>query len=75
MKPILFPEGQKDFSTNGLGRLPDAISCKVTEERNGQYELHMLPIDVPSPIVTLGKIVHPLPTIECFPRDCSKKNI
>lgn len=41
MKPILFPEGQKDFSTNGLGRLPDAISCKVTEERNGQYELHM----------------------------------
>lgn len=37
MKPILFPEGQKDFSTNGLGRLPDAISCKVTEERNGQY--------------------------------------
>ena len=46
MKPILFPEGQKDFSTNGLGRLPDAISCKVTEERNGQYELHMeYPID------------------------------
>ena len=46
MKPILFPEVQKDFSTNGLGRLPDAISCKVTEERNGQYELHMeYPID------------------------------
>lgn len=46
MKPILFPEGQRDFSTNGLGRLPDAISCKVTEERNGQYELHMeYPID------------------------------
>ena len=38
MKPILFPEGQKDFSTNGLGRLPDAISCKVTEERNGVFE-------------------------------------
>ena len=46
MKPILFPEGQTDFSTNGLGRLSDAISCKVTEERNGQYELHMeYPID------------------------------
>ena len=45
MKPILFPEGQKDFSTNGLGRLPDD-SFKVTEERNGQYELHMeYPID------------------------------
>ena len=46
MKPILFPEGQKTFDTNGLGRLSDAISCKVTEERNGQYELHMeYPID------------------------------
>lgn len=46
MKPILFQEGQTDFSTNGIGRLPDAISCTVTEERNGQYELHMeYPID------------------------------
>ena len=46
MKPILFQEGQTNFNTNGLGRLPDAISCKVTEERNGQYELHMeYPID------------------------------
>ena len=46
MKPILFPEGQTDFTTNGLGRLSDAISCTVTEERNGQYELHMeYPID------------------------------
>ena len=46
MKPILFEEGQTSFTTNGLGRLPDAISCKVTEERNGQYELHMeYPID------------------------------
>ena len=41
MKPILFPAGQTDFTTNGLGRLSDAISCTVTEERNGQYELHM----------------------------------
>ena len=46
MKPILFSEGQTDFTTNGIGRLSDAISCKVTEERNGGYELHMeYPID------------------------------
>ncbi|MBR3202759.1 MAG: phage tail protein [Solobacterium sp.] len=46
MKPILFAEGSTDFSTNGIGRLSDAISCKVTEERNGGYELHMeYPID------------------------------
>ena len=30
-----------DFNSNGLGSLPDAISCKVTEERNGCYELEM----------------------------------
>ena len=46
MKPILFPETQTVFTTNGLGRLSDAISCTVTEERNGQYELHMeYPVD------------------------------
>ena len=46
MKPILFPEGQTSFNTNVIGRLSDAISCTVTEERNGQYELHMeYPID------------------------------
>ena len=41
MKPILFEAGATSFATNGLGRLSDAASCTVTEERNGQYELHM----------------------------------
>lgn len=41
MKPILFDETANNFTTNGVGRLSDAISCKVTEERNGQYELDM----------------------------------
>ena len=46
MKPILFDAGQTDFTINGIGRLLDAISCTVTEERNGQYDLHMeYPID------------------------------
>lgn len=41
MIPVLF---EKDtyigdrLSSNGLGRLPDCLSCKVTEERNGIYE-------------------------------------
>lgn len=41
MIPVLF---EKDtyigdrLSSNGLGRLPDMISCKVTEERNGVFE-------------------------------------
>lgn len=38
MKPILFNESATTFTTNGIGRL-DCISCKVTEERNGMYEL------------------------------------
>lgn len=41
MKPILFPENETQFNTNGLGRLADATSCLVTEERNGSYELEM----------------------------------
>lgn len=40
MKPILFDKSATTFITNGLGRL-DAISCHVTEERNGQFELEM----------------------------------
>ena len=39
MKPILFEINEKQFKTNGLGRLSEAISCTVTEERNGSYEL------------------------------------
>ena len=42
MKPILYSPGETEYLTNGLGRLSDAISCTVTEERNGQYELHMV---------------------------------
>lgn len=40
MKPILFDKSANSFTTNGIGRL-DAISCKVTEERNGLYELEL----------------------------------
>lgn len=41
MNPILFAENSTAFTTNGIGRLSDAISCDVTEERNGQYTLEM----------------------------------
>lgn len=42
MIPILFEKNAVDFSTNGLGRLIDCVSCKVTEERNGIYELEFV---------------------------------
>ena len=37
----LFESTSSEFTTNGLGNLPDAVSCLVTEERNGEYELEM----------------------------------
>lgn len=42
MYPILYGPSETIFDTNGLGRLSDCISCIVTEERNGQYELEMV---------------------------------
>jgi len=41
MIPILYAGTETNFTSNGLGRLADAISCKVTEERNGIFELVM----------------------------------
>ena len=41
MIPILYEGNVQTFNNNGLGRLADAISCKVTEERNGSFELEM----------------------------------
>lgn len=44
MKPILYDADRTSFPTgvdNGLGVLADAMSCKVTQELNGQYELEL----------------------------------
>lgn len=41
MAPILFSDAATNYSTHGIGSLADALSCYVTEELNGQYELEM----------------------------------
>lgn len=41
MIPILYPSTETSFSSHGLGPLSDVISCIVTEERNGSFELTM----------------------------------
>lgn len=41
MIPVLFDEHETTFTSQGLGALTDAVSCIVTEERNGQYVLEM----------------------------------
>ena len=42
MIPILHASNETNFTANGLGALCDAISCRVSEERNGVYELEMV---------------------------------
>ena len=42
MIPILFEPTDTVFNSNGVGRLSDAISCKVQEARNGAFELNMV---------------------------------
>lgn len=37
----LFESTATTFLSNGLGNLPDASKCEVTEERNGSYELEL----------------------------------
>lgn len=41
MTPILFSADTTEFNTQGLGALAETISCKVTEELNGIFELEM----------------------------------
>ncbi len=44
MRPILYDSNRTSFparADNGLGILSDAISCKVTQELNGPYELEL----------------------------------
>ena len=40
--PILYKPTETNFDHNGIGILSDCLSCEVTEERNGEYELTML---------------------------------
>lgn len=41
MIPILYSKNEKSFTSNGLGRLAESISCKVTEKRNNSYQVTM----------------------------------
>ena len=41
MIPILYKQDEKQFNHLGLGALSEAITCVVTEERNGLFELEL----------------------------------
>lgn len=59
MIPILYDTNETAFITNGLGRLHDCISCKVTEERNGIFECDFeYPVDgAHSDEIRIGRII------------------
>ena len=41
MIPCLYHANETEYTTNGIGKLSDCISCHVTEKRNGSFELKM----------------------------------
>ncbi len=46
MIPILYEANETDFTHCGIGALPEATSCTVTEERNGAFECEFkYPVD------------------------------
>ena len=59
MIPILYESTEMAFASNGLGRLRDCITCKVTEERNGIYECDFeYPVDgAHFNEITVGRII------------------
>lgn len=59
MIPILFDATETSFNNNGLGRLRDAISVIVTEERNGIYECSFeYPLDgINYDLIQVGRII------------------
>ena len=59
MIPILYESTETEFTTGGLGRLADCISCVVTEELNGIYELDFsYPVTGANyDLIQLGRIV------------------
>ena len=59
MIPILYEKTETAFTSNGIGRLRDCISCIVTEERNGIYECDFeYPIDGANyDLIQVGRII------------------
>ena len=63
MIPTLYPENTTQFTTNGLGRLTDAISCSIKQNKTGTYELTMeYPLDgIHAELITNNRIIYAKP--------------
>lgn len=48
LNPIIYGAGEQSFTSNGLGRVSEAVLCTVTEELNGIFEAELqVPITDP----------------------------
>ena len=63
MIPTLYEEYEDVFLSNGLGRLADAISCVITQNKAGAYELVMVyPLDgIHAEEITNNRIIYAKP--------------
>ena len=41
MIPIIYPANETEYTSHGIGSIPDAESCLVTEGDDTRYELRM----------------------------------
>lgn len=59
MIPILYDTNETEFTSNGLGRLRDCVSCVVSEERNSIYECDFeYPVDGANyDLIKVGRII------------------
>ena len=59
MIPILYDKTETAFTSNGIGRLRDCISCVCSEERNGVYEVDFqYPVDGANyELIQVGRII------------------
>lgn len=79
MIPILFDSTETSFTSNGLGRLSECLSCEVTEERNGVFEcVFTYPITgAHYNDITVGKVIYCThdETRQSQPFDIYKKSV
>lgn len=73
MIPILYSGTETAFTSSGLGRLADAISCTVDEQLNGEYELALTyPVDgIHYADIVLGAYVYAVPHTGANPQPFS----
>lgn len=77
MIPTLYEEYEDVFISNGLGRLSDAISCVITQNKAGTYELVMVyPLDgIHAVEITNNRIIYAKPERGKAPQPFKIRNI